>query len=492
MTILLADIGAVAVPVSSLVDITASGSTPTVPPKEPVATRGESRRARRKRTHRRRWWSLVVVVSVVILAAAGLEAARRIDTPLAKPTVSSRVPASLAAAGVGPSVPWPVKGQGAIFIPSLGYAQQSGPEWPVPIASLTKLTSAIVVLHDRPVAANTDGPMITITAADVAEYDNDVHKDESTIPVQVGEQLSERQMLEALLTRSANNIAYSLAVWDAGSAAAFVARMNAMAASLGATSSHYVDVSGFDQQSVSTAADCLRITAAGMRDPTFAAIVALPSVTLPLVGTVPNLVTEVGSDNVVGVKSGYTSHAGGCMVLAGDRVLQGRTVQVLVAVLGQPTPAPVPPTTTTTPPKVTVPGTPTTTTTTVPPDQWNVPDPFRFTRPVAENLLGTTEASVVPVTVSTAGKVVALVTSTWGRTHHQVPVITRVGAFVLAWPGQQVASAATLRPVGPGDAIGSQVGTATYSLGTQVESVPLQLTATVPEPSWWWRLIHAS
>ncbi len=479
-------------PVSSPVDITASGSPPAVPIKEPVATRSEARRARRKRTHRRLWWSLlVVVVSVVILAAAGLEAANRIDTPLAEPVVSSRLPASLVVAGVAPSVPWPAKGQGAISIPSLGYAQQSGPEWPVPIASLTKLTSAVVVLHDHPVAANTDGPMITMTAADVAEYDNDIHKDESTIPVQVGEQLSERQMLEALLTRSANNIAYSLAVWDAGSAAAFVARMNAMAASLGATSSHYVDVSGFDQQSVSTAADTLRITAAGMRDPTFAAIVALPSVSLPLVGTVPNLVPEVGSSNVVGVKSGYTSHAGGCMVLAGDRVLQGRTVLVLVAVLGQPTPAPVPPTTTTTTPKVTVPGTPTTTTTTVPPDQWNVPDPFRFTRPVAENLLGTTEAAVVSVTVSTAGRVVGAVTSTWGRTHHQVPVVTRVDAFVLAWPGQQVTSAATLQPVGPGDAIGSRIGAAVYSLGTQVESVPLLLAATVPEPSWWWRLVHA-
>ena len=121
---------------------------------------------------------------------------------------------------------------------------------------------------------------------------------------------------------------------------AFVAKMNAAAASLGASSTHFVDASGYDPHSVSTAADCLRIAAAGMVIPTFAAVVGMTTVTLPLVGTVHNLVTEIGSNGVVGVKSGYTSYAGGCMVLAADRVVDGRTVLVLAAVLGQPVPPP--------------------------------------------------------------------------------------------------------------------------------------------------------
>ncbi len=128
--------------------------------------------------------------------------------------------------------------------------------------------------------------------------------------------LTERQMLEAMLTQSANDIAYSLAVWDAGSIPAFVAKMNATAALVGATSSHYVDESGYDPGSVSTASDCLRVAAAAMTIPTFAEVVAMTSVTLPLVGTVPNIVTEIGSNGVVGIKSGYTSQAKGCMVLA--------------------------------------------------------------------------------------------------------------------------------------------------------------------------------
>ena len=68
---------------------------------------------------------------------------------------------------------------------------------------------------------------------------------------------------------------------------AFVAKMNALAVSLGATHTHYVDASGYDPQSVSTASDVLRMAAAGMAIPTFAEVVDMPTVTLPLVGYGP-------------------------------------------------------------------------------------------------------------------------------------------------------------------------------------------------------------
>jgi hypothetical protein len=290
--------------------------------------------------------------------------------------------------------------------------------------------------------------------------------------------------------------------------------MNALAASLGATSTHYVDASGYDPQSVSTAADCLRIAAAAMQDPTFAQVVGSTSITLPLVGTLPNIVTEIGKNNVVGVKSGYTSAAGGCMVLAADRVVQGRTVLVLADVLGQPTPPPtVPPTTTTTAPKATTTTTPaatpggatppataaptttappptTTTTTTTPLDDLNVPDPFRYTRPVVDALLNAAQAGLVAVPVAAKGAAVGTATVVWGGEAHRVQVEAARPAWLLGWPGQQVVAVTTLGRVPPGGPGGSRVGTARFSLGTQVQSVPLQLSSTVPEPSWWWRLLH--
>ncbi len=454
-----------------------------------------------------------------VAATGGWIAAQRINQPLARPSLTSALASSEPVAGVPPALPWPAKGQAAIAIPSVGYAAQSGPEVPVPIASLTKLATAVTVLRDHPVAAGSQGPAITVDAADVAEYDSELHLDESTIAIREGEVLTERQMLEALLTQSANDVAFALAQWDAGSEPAFVPKMNAMAASLGATSSHFVDASGYDPHSVSTASDCLRIAAAGMADPTFAEVVAMSSVTLPIVGTLHNIVSEVGSLGVVGIKSGYTSEAGGCLILAGARSLHGRQVVTLVAVLGQPVPPPiVPPTTTTTttttttapppppaptptptpavppaspPPPAPPPPAPTPSpTTTIPLNDLTVPDPLRFTRPVTEALLAATEQGIQAVAVSEGGQAVASVVTRWGGSDHRVTVVTARSTFLLAWPGQRVSSAAVFHPVVPGSPRRTTVGNALFALGQQIEVVPLELGATVPEPSWWWRLLH--
>jgi D-alanyl-D-alanine carboxypeptidase (penicillin-binding protein 5/6) len=427
-----------------------------------------------------------VSIGVVIVIGIGLAEAWHVTRPLPVPASQSSL-ASVKVPGGPPVLPWPSKGQGAVQVPALGFAANSGETTPVPVASLTKLATAVVILRDHPVPANASGPSITLTASDVAEYDKDAHSDESVIAVAVGEVLTERQLLEGLLARSANNIAFTLAVWDAGSEAAFVVKMNALAASLGMTSSHYVDASGFDQHSVSSAVDCLKVAAAAMAIPTFAEVAAKSSVTLPLVGTLPNLVTEIGSNGVVGIKSGYTSEAGGCMVLAAERVIAGRPVLVLAVVIGQPVPAPiVPPTTTTT---TTTPPPATTPPTTTPVQDLIVPDPERFTRPAAESLLSAAEGAVVPVLLSYPGKVVGTATSTWGGMPHEVAVATSGPAMVLAWPGQTVVATHTLS-VPPGGRSGARVGTVSYALGTQLELVPLRLSKTLPEPSWWWRLIH--
>ena len=72
--------------------------------------------------------------------------------------------------GAAPALPWPSTGQGAVAVPSIGFAAQSGPESPVPVASLTKMTTALVILSDHPLPAGSAGPVITVTPADVAEY----------------------------------------------------------------------------------------------------------------------------------------------------------------------------------------------------------------------------------------------------------------------------------------------------------------------------------
>jgi D-alanyl-D-alanine carboxypeptidase (penicillin-binding protein 5/6) len=119
-----------------------------------------------------------------------------------------------------------------------------------------------------------------------------------------------------------------------------------------------------------------------------------------------------------------------------------------------------------------------------------VPDPFRYTRPAVEGLLSSAEAGVVRLPLTNNGQSVGTVTATWGGRAHQVPVVVSVRAWLLGWPGQRATATTSVQRVAPGGRAGSQVGTTTFRLGTQVESVPLRLASTVPEPSWWWRLVH--
>ncbi len=101
------------------------------------------------------------------------------------------------------------------------------------------------------------------------------------MPVVAGETITERQALEALLLPSADNMAWILARWDAGSQAAFVARMNDTARRLGMTGTSYTDPSGLDPSTTSTAADQVRLGLAAMRVPALAAIAAMPTALVP-------------------------------------------------------------------------------------------------------------------------------------------------------------------------------------------------------------------
>jgi serine-type D-Ala-D-Ala carboxypeptidase (penicillin-binding protein 5/6) len=230
---------------------------------------------------------------------------------------------------------WPADGQAAV---QLGQLQiQSGPNQRVAaIASVAKVMTAYLVLRDHPLALSEEGPTFTLTDADVADTDRRRGQQESIVSISAGEQLTERQALQALLLPSANNIAAVLARWDIGSVDRFVVRMNAAARSLGMTHTHYSDPSGYDDATVSTAADQVRIVDRAMRLPVFASIVATPSATLPVAGTVYNTNTLLGHNGFVGVKTGSDGAAGGCFAFRAIRWIDGKRTTITGVVLGQP------------------------------------------------------------------------------------------------------------------------------------------------------------
>jgi D-alanyl-D-alanine carboxypeptidase (penicillin-binding protein 5/6) len=102
------------------------------------------------------------------------------------------------------------------------------------------------------------------------------------------------------------------------------------------THTRYTDPSGYDDATVSTAADQLRIVDRAMRLPVFASIVATRSATLPVAGIVRNTDTLLGSHGFVGVKTGSDDAAGGCFAFRAIRWIDGRPTTITGVVLGQP------------------------------------------------------------------------------------------------------------------------------------------------------------
>jgi D-alanyl-D-alanine carboxypeptidase len=123
--------------------------------------------------------------------------------------------------------------------------------------------TAYLVLRDHRLEPGEEGFEIEISTADVEDLRQRVALNQSVVAVEAGEVLSERQAPEALLLPSANNVAALLAVHEAGSVEAFVAEMNEAVAELGMLKTHYTDPSGFEDTTVSTAADQVKLGRAG-------------------------------------------------------------------------------------------------------------------------------------------------------------------------------------------------------------------------------------
>jgi D-alanyl-D-alanine carboxypeptidase (penicillin-binding protein 5/6) len=277
---------------------------------------------------------LVAAVVIVLLAVA------YVVVQFVRPVPSVTASASTTAAkttmpGAPASLRWPSQGEAAIGVEGGGILDTSGAQTPTPLASVTKLMTAYLVLHDHPLQATASGPTITIDPADVATYQQDRRAGDSVVAVQSGEKLSELQALEALLIPSGDNIATLLADWDAKSEPAFVAKMNAAAKQLGLADTHYTDASGVTPGTYSTAASQVKLAMLDMTMPAFRAIVDMAQVTLPVAGLQYNVDALLGKHGIIGVKTGYTTSAGGCFVFAAKTKLDGKSVTIVGAVLHQ-------------------------------------------------------------------------------------------------------------------------------------------------------------
>lgn len=172
----------------------------------------------------------------------------------------------------------------------------------------------------------------------------DIPADSSLVPVSPGEQMRKLDLLYGLMIRSGNDAANAVAVLEAGSAEAFVERMNEKAAQLGMEDSHFANPHGYhDENHYTTAYDLALLARAGMSDPDFCRIVTCLSYTLPATSkrqalTIRNEYEIFDPASAfylpyaAGIKSGYTSRAGFCY--AGAAQQDGRSL--IAVILGVP------------------------------------------------------------------------------------------------------------------------------------------------------------
>lgn len=178
-----------------------------------------------------------------------------------------------------------------------------------PMASLTKIMTALVILESHDLHEIMSIPKIAETIGG------------STIGVKTGEFFRIHDLLRALLIPSANDAAYALAIHNAGSAAVFVQKMNARAASLGLLNTHFTNPAGLDAaEQYSSPRDLVWLATAALRSSDFRKIVNTKYTSIETTtGQSFDLrnTNELLHENphVFGVKTGTTNGAGECLIV---------------------------------------------------------------------------------------------------------------------------------------------------------------------------------
>jgi D-alanyl-D-alanine carboxypeptidase (penicillin-binding protein 5/6) len=229
---------------------------------------------------------------------------------------------------------WPSTGQFAVGIEGQGAVAVAPNEHVAPMASVTKLVTALAVLEKHPLKPGDQGETIRFTDADAAIYQSVIARDGVGIGVQPGQSMTERQALEAMLLASANNIAISLSGWAFGSEKEYATYANSMVQRLGLMHTHITGASGLDADTTSTPSDLVRLAELSVHSPVILAITALPQTDIPEFGTVYNISHISALDSAIHpLKVGLTDEAGACFVFWTQP--RGSSERVFGAIMGQ-------------------------------------------------------------------------------------------------------------------------------------------------------------
>ena len=395
-----------------------------------------------KRIDKRIWLAVFFVILVGVGTA--LLATRKIADVTPEKTLTST---NTSKEPLKPQMQWSPYGQQAIsVVGSSSLTNTSGKNDKFPMASIAKVMTSLVLLQEKPLKLGEQGPTMTITDADVAVYQREFAQNQSIVPVETNEKMTEYQMIEAMLIPSATNIADSSAVWAFGSMDAYLAKANTYAASLGMNDTHLgSDASGFSPDSVSTPQDLIKLGTAAMANPVIAEIVGKKSADLPVAGTVRNFNIDLGIDGINGIKTGNTDEAGGAFLFSAafnDRTIIG-------AMMG-------------------------------------APDLGTALHDSTE-VLSAFKSTIQVDTLVKNGQNVGQYTLPWGQ---KINAVASSPIAVLDWEGSQIPVVVNLKSIRANAQKGQTVGTATVQHEGKTLQTTIVLQSSATKPSIWWRIFH--
>jgi D-alanyl-D-alanine carboxypeptidase (penicillin-binding protein 5/6) len=378
---------------------------------------------------------IVYIVGAILLPVSGLNPTNaKIDSPILNIN----------------SITWPASDkQAAIGALNYGVFSTNGEQKSAPIASIAKTILALSIVKEKPIKLGEQGPLITITENDINLYKSYLAQNGSVVPIKLNDQLSEYQLLQALLLPSGDNIADTLAIWAFGSVDNYLDYANKFVADLGLTQTHLADSSGLSAQTVSSAEDLITIGEMVINDPVLAEIVNQPTVNLPLVGEVKNYNTLLGTDGVIGIKTGNTDEAGGCLLFAQKKSIDNHDVILVGAILGSESRAKV----------------------------------LNDTK----NFLASNANSYKFINVINAGQVIGEYSTPWGK---KVNIVAKDDLTILAINKENVTIESTLDKIKIPAEKGKVVGTISVKAGSKTYSIPAILENQISNPSIFWKLIN--
>ncbi|MER8100103.1 hypothetical protein [Kitasatospora sp. NPDC094016] len=287
----------------------------------------------------RRALKRITIWTAFLAVVLGAAVVAQLLRPLPDAKVRMSAAGSFSFAGDPLDLAWPAKGQSAAEVVGVGSLGSSGQETPSAIASVTKVMNAYLILQKFPLKKGESGPKITVDKQAAQESGN---VDESRVTLTEGQVLTEYQALELLMLPSANNVARLLARFHSGSEDAFVKLMNETSAKFGMTNTTYADPAGFLADTKSTAKDQLKLAEQVMQDEIFRQIVSTPETNFNN-AKIPNTNNLINpKTGVIGVKTGSSTPAGGCLMWAAYKEIGGVKRLIIGVTLGQQATSPNP------------------------------------------------------------------------------------------------------------------------------------------------------